>query len=79
MWAAKHCSILFSSVLHQPEHFYMCSGRAAMYPNYEILDVIMIFQVQECVDKYARIFVFSVENMRNTKLKDVRNEWKHSR
>jgi hypothetical protein len=22
MWAAKHCSILFSSVLHQPERFY---------------------------------------------------------
>ena len=40
---------------------------------------ITIFQVQECVDKYARIFVFSVENMRNSKLKDVRNEWKHSR
>ena len=39
----------------------------------------LIKEVQECVDKYARIFVFSVENMRNSKLKDVRNEWKHSR
>jgi hypothetical protein len=25
MWAAKHCSILFSSVLHQPERFLPCS------------------------------------------------------
>jgi hypothetical protein len=24
MWAAKHCSILFSSVLHQPERFLPC-------------------------------------------------------
>ena len=23
MWAAKHCSILFSSVLHQPEYFFL--------------------------------------------------------
>lgn len=39
----------------------------------------LIKQVQECVDSYARVFVFSVENMRNSKLKDVRNDWKHSR
>jgi hypothetical protein len=25
MWAAKHCSILFSSILDQPERFYACS------------------------------------------------------
>jgi hypothetical protein len=25
MWAAKHCSILFSSILHEPERFYACS------------------------------------------------------
>jgi hypothetical protein len=25
MWAAKHCSILFSSVLHQPERFLPCT------------------------------------------------------
>ncbi|CAH1775926.1 unnamed protein product, partial [Owenia fusiformis] len=31
------------------------------------------------VDKYARIFTFSVESMRNEKLKDVRQQWKHSR
>ena len=36
-------------------------------------------QVQECVDKYQHIFVFSVENMRNTYLKDVRNELEDSR
>jgi hypothetical protein len=26
MWAVKHCSILFSSVLHQPERFYVCNS-----------------------------------------------------
>ncbi|XP_071493050.1 mRNA turnover protein 4 homolog [Diadema antillarum] len=39
----------------------------------------LIEEIRDCVDKYARIFVFSVENMRNSKIKDVRNSWKHSR
>lgn len=39
----------------------------------------LVDEVRACVDKYARIFVFSVENMRNNKLKDVRTEWRHSR
>jgi hypothetical protein len=29
MWAAKHCSILFSSTLQQPERFYACSDGGA--------------------------------------------------
>ena len=37
MWAAKHCSILFSSVLHQPERFYACN-----YHSVSILNVIKI-------------------------------------
>ncbi|NWR66485.1 MRT4 protein, partial [Bucorvus abyssinicus] len=36
-------------------------------------------QLRRCVDTYKYIFVFSVANMRNNKLKDVRNAWKHSR
>ncbi|KAI9831356.1 MAG: hypothetical protein M1819_005130 [Sarea resinae] len=36
-------------------------------------------QVRECVDKYQYCFVFSVENMRNTYLKDVRTEFSDSR
>jgi hypothetical protein len=28
MWAAKHCSILFSSVLQQPERFYASKASA---------------------------------------------------
>ena len=36
-------------------------------------------QVRECLDEYAFVYIFSVQNMRNAKLKDVRNEWKHSR
>ncbi|KAE8750052.1 hypothetical protein FOCC_FOCC003176 [Frankliniella occidentalis] len=33
-------------------------------------------EVRKCVDSYERIFVFSVENMRNGKLKDLRDDWK---
>jgi len=39
----------------------------------------LINEVRECVDNYSRIFVFSVQNMRNSKLKDIRQDWKHSR
>lgn len=35
--------------------------------------------IQDSVDKYARIFIFSVENMRNVQLKQIRHEWRHSR
>ncbi|GAA6075808.1 mRNA turnover protein 4 homolog [Tachysurus ichikawai] len=38
-----------------------------------------LFQLRKCVDTYRYIFIFSVENMRNSKLKDVRTAWKHSR
>ncbi|NWR37235.1 MRT4 protein, partial [Tachuris rubrigastra] len=39
----------------------------------------LIAELRRCVDTYKFIFVFSVANMRNNKLKDVRNAWKHSR
>jgi len=39
----------------------------------------LVSQVQACCDEYASIYVFSVENMRNQKLKDVRQEWRTSR
>ncbi|KAM4703746.1 mRNA turnover protein 4 homolog [Rhinophrynus dorsalis] len=39
----------------------------------------LIEELRKCVDTYKHIFVLSVENMRNNKLKDVRNAWKHSR
>ncbi|CRG84444.1 mRNA turnover protein 4 homolog [Talaromyces islandicus] len=35
--------------------------------------------IRESVDKYDRLFVFSVDNMRNTYLKDVRTEFSDSR
>ena len=43
--------------------------------------VLSVFslQIRGCVDKYSYVYVFSVENMRNAKLKDVRNEWRTSR
>ncbi|KAF9581514.1 mRNA turnover 4 [Lunasporangiospora selenospora] len=36
-------------------------------------------QIRESADQYKYIWIFSVENMRNTYLKTVRSEWKHSR
>lgn len=39
----------------------------------------IIEDIRSCVEKYTNIFVFSVTNMRNNLLKELRNEWKHSR
>ncbi|XP_076843354.1 mRNA turnover protein 4 homolog [Brachyhypopomus gauderio] len=39
----------------------------------------LIEELRKCVDTYRYVFIFSVENMRNNKLKDVRAAWKHSR
>lgn len=35
--------------------------------------------VQECIPKYPYIYVFSVDNMRNTYLKDLRTQLPDSR
>uniref|UniRef100_A0A672FEP3 Ribosome assembly factor mrt4 n=1 Tax=Salarias fasciatus TaxID=181472 RepID=A0A672FEP3_SALFA len=35
--------------------------------------------LRKCVDTYRNLFIFSMENMRNNKLKDIRTAWKHSR
>jgi len=39
----------------------------------------LIDDVRQSVDEYARLFIFSVQNMRNERWKDLRAEWKHSR
>lgn len=39
----------------------------------------LVDEIRRCVEDYKRIFVFSVQNMRNAKLKDLRTEWRHSR
>ncbi|MCJ8744665.1 hypothetical protein PDJAM_G00121220 [Pangasius djambal] len=39
----------------------------------------LIEELRKCVDTYRYVFIFSVENMRNSKLKDIRTAWKHSR
>ncbi|XP_058487269.1 mRNA turnover protein 4 homolog [Solea solea] len=39
----------------------------------------LIEELRKCVDTYRYLFIFSVANMRNNKLKDVRTAWKHSR
>ncbi|TAQ84621.1 hypothetical protein B7494_g7052 [Chlorociboria aeruginascens] len=39
------------------------------------LTIKLFANVRECLDQYQHCFVFSIENMRNTYLKDVRNEF----
>ncbi|CAD7688441.1 unnamed protein product [Nyctereutes procyonoides] len=39
----------------------------------------LIEELRKCVDTYKYLFIFSEANMRNSKLKDIRNAWKHSR
>ncbi|BFZ21104.1 hypothetical protein BsWGS_24143 [Bradybaena similaris] len=39
----------------------------------------LIEKIRETADKYANIFTFSVHNMRNVQLKEIRQEWSHSR
>lgn len=39
----------------------------------------LIGEIQGCIDTYASIYLFSVQNMRNTKLKEVRGLWKQDR
>ncbi|XP_019397037.1 PREDICTED: mRNA turnover protein 4 homolog [Crocodylus porosus] len=39
----------------------------------------LIEELRKCVDTYRYLFIFSVANMRNNKLKDIRTAWKHSR
>ncbi|XP_017264224.1 mRNA turnover protein 4 homolog [Kryptolebias marmoratus] len=39
----------------------------------------LIEELRKCVDTYRNLFIFSVENMRNNRLKDIRTAWKHSR
>ncbi len=43
------------------------------------LTIKLFANVRECLDLYQHCFVFSVDNMRNTYLKDVRNELSDSR
>nr|CAG4646503.1 EOG090X0BJA [Macrothrix elegans] len=39
----------------------------------------LVEDIRSCVDEYSHLYLFSVQNMRNNKLKGVRNEWKDSR
>ncbi|XP_078740145.1 mRNA turnover protein 4 homolog isoform X2 [Lampetra fluviatilis] len=39
----------------------------------------LVEDLRACVDTYSYLYTFSVCNMRNSKLKDVRTAWKHSR
>lgn len=38
-----------------------------------------IEEIRNSLSKYEHVFLFTVDNMRNTKLKDLRSEWKDSR
>ena len=39
----------------------------------------LVSDVQESIDEYAFIYLFKVNNMRNSKLKDIRQKWRQSR
>ncbi|XP_057366664.1 mRNA turnover protein 4 homolog [Daphnia carinata] len=39
----------------------------------------LVEDIRSCVEKYSHLYLFSVQNMRNNKLKFIRNEWKDSR
>ncbi|XP_030026825.2 mRNA turnover protein 4 homolog [Manduca sexta] len=39
----------------------------------------IIEEIRNSLSKYEHIFLFTIDNMRNAKLKDLRNEWKDSR
>ncbi|EDQ92433.1 uncharacterized protein MONBRDRAFT_30832 [Monosiga brevicollis MX1] len=39
----------------------------------------LVEQIQQCLDEYKAAYIFSVDNMRNAKLKDVRLAWRNSR
>ena len=52
-----------------------CADTMLDYCSY----TLNLLQVQACCDKYKHIFLFSVHNMRNTHLKEVRQSWTGSR
>lgn len=39
----------------------------------------IVNDVRSCVEQYNTIVLFAVDNMRNNKLKEIREEWKGSR
>lgn len=39
----------------------------------------LIAQLQECLERFTHIFVFSVESMKNEKMKEVREAWRGSK
>uniref|UniRef100_A0A182FIA6 Ribosome assembly factor mrt4 n=1 Tax=Anopheles albimanus TaxID=7167 RepID=A0A182FIA6_ANOAL len=39
----------------------------------------IIEEIQLCREKYDNVFLFTVQNMRNSKLKEIRTKWKNSR
>ncbi|KAK2589139.1 hypothetical protein KPH14_001959 [Odynerus spinipes] len=45
----------------------------------KVLKEQILEDIRSCASKYKRVFLISVQNMRNNKLKDLRTEWKDSR
>ena len=50
------------------------TGKKGFDRNVDLVGVL-----QKCCDEYASIYLFSVNNMRNKKMKDVRQKWRTSR
>ena len=48
MWAAKHCSILFSSILQQPDRFLPCRRALnGLEHDYKMLLIAGVFQYKK--------------------------------
>ncbi|KAH9419398.1 mRNA turnover 4 [Dermatophagoides pteronyssinus] len=57
----------------------LVSLTATKKKNFSNLKERLVKDVQDCVDKYKHCFVFRVENMRNARLKELRNDLRQSR
>ncbi|XP_054157791.1 mRNA turnover protein 4 homolog [Oppia nitens] len=57
----------------------LVSLTATQKKSFSDIKVKLVNDVRQSCDDYSRVFIFSVQNMRNAKLKDVRNQWKDSR
>jgi hypothetical protein len=83
-------SNFFLSATYQPQHFYniakMPKSKRAKVVHLtktdkkgKELSLKLFTNVQEAADNFEHVFVFAVENMRNSYLKEVRQEFADSR
>jgi hypothetical protein len=88
MWAAKHCSILFSSVLHQPERFLPCTSwkqirRALHCMTKHVLHAVRIYvfkcriikQLISIIGFFKQFFEVFIKTFSGNLWKNYRNKY----